>query len=70
MHVAISPVLLGHGERLFAFDDAPANYRCIGFEASPYAMHARFARLEVRRDGPGVGDAVPPRKGDQTTTCS
>lgn len=45
MHVAISPVLLGQGERLFAFDDAPVNYRCIGFEASPYAMHARFARL-------------------------
>ncbi len=44
MHVAVSPVLLGGGQRLFAFDDAPVRYRCTGFEASPYAMHARFER--------------------------
>jgi dihydrofolate reductase len=44
MHLALSPLLLGRGERLFAFDDAPVAYRCTGFAPSAHAVHASFVR--------------------------
>jgi dihydrofolate reductase len=40
MHLAISPVLLGSGEHLFAGLDAPAlGYRCAEHVATPNATH-------------------------------
>jgi dihydrofolate reductase len=45
MHVAIVPILLGRGERLF--DDprgAPAGYECVEHVCTPAVIHVRFAR--------------------------
>ena len=45
MHIAISPVLLGAGERLFEGIDLPAlGYACTGHESSPLATHVIIAR--------------------------
>jgi dihydrofolate reductase len=45
MHVAISPVLLGAGERLFEGVNLPAlGYACTRHERSPLATHAVFTR--------------------------
>jgi dihydrofolate reductase len=45
MHVAISPVLLGSGERLFDGIDLPAlGYACTKHEASALATHVVLAR--------------------------
>jgi dihydrofolate reductase len=45
MHLAISPVLLGSGERLFEGIDLPTlGYACTSYVASPLAMHVVFAR--------------------------
>jgi dihydrofolate reductase len=45
MHLAISPVLLGSGERLFEGVDLPAlGYACTTHVASPLATHVVFAR--------------------------
>lgn len=45
MHVAISPVLLGAGERLFEGVNLPAlGYACTRHEASPLATHVVFTR--------------------------
>jgi dihydrofolate reductase len=45
MHVAISPVLLGAGERLFDGVDLPAlGYACTTHAASPQATHVVFTR--------------------------
>ena len=45
MHVAISPVLLGSGERLFEGVDLPAlGYACTRHEASPLATHLIISR--------------------------
>lgn len=45
MHLAISPILLGSGERLFDHLDGGAHgYECVEFVGSPAAAHARFAR--------------------------
>ena len=45
MHVAISPVLLGSGERLFEGVDLPAlGYACTRHEASPLATHLLITR--------------------------
>ncbi len=45
MHIAISPVLLGSGERLFEGIDLPAlGYTCIKHQASERATHVVFAR--------------------------
>ena len=43
--MAIAPVLLGSGERLFdGLDDLPDRYECVELVASPAAVHARIAR--------------------------
>lgn len=45
MHVAISPVLLGAGERLFDGVNLPAlGYACTRHERSPLATHVVFTR--------------------------
>ena len=45
MHVAIAPVLLGSGERLFEGVNLPAlGYACTRWEASPLATHVVFTR--------------------------
>ena len=45
MHIAIVPVLLGSGERLFDhLQGGPLGYTCVEFAGSPAAVHARLAR--------------------------
>src|SRR2546421_1323525 len=45
MHVAIVPILLGSGERLFDhLDGAAAGYGCVELVSSPSVAHARFVR--------------------------
>jgi dihydrofolate reductase len=45
MHLAIVPVLLGTGERLFDhLDGGPHGYACVEFVASPSVAHVRLAR--------------------------
>ena len=46
MHLAIVPVLLGGGERLFdRLDGGPVGYDCVEFVSSPSVAHLRFARI-------------------------
>jgi dihydrofolate reductase len=45
MHVAIVPVLLGKGERLFDhLDGGPIGYECVELVSSPSVVHVRFAK--------------------------
>jgi dihydrofolate reductase len=45
MHIAISPVLLGSGERLFDGVDLPAlGYACVRHDATARATHVILAR--------------------------
>ena len=45
MHIAVSPVLLGSGERLFEGVDLPAlGYACIRHDATPLATHLIIVR--------------------------
>ena len=45
MHVAIVPVLLGRGERLFDhLDGGPRRYECVEVVSSPSVAHVRLAR--------------------------
>jgi dihydrofolate reductase len=45
MHLAIVPILLGNGERLFDHLDGGAiGYECVELVSSPAVVHARFAR--------------------------
>ncbi len=45
MHVAIAPILLGGGTRLFDnLSDGPIGLECVEFVSSPTVVHARFAR--------------------------
>jgi dihydrofolate reductase len=54
MHLAIVPVLLGSGERIF--DDlgpSASNYRCVEHVSSPAVTHVRLARSAVNQP-PGL----------------
>jgi len=45
MHLAIVPVLLGRGERLFDnLEGGPIGYECVEFGSSDSVVHARFIR--------------------------
>ena len=45
MHLVITPVLLGSGERLWDnLDDGLAGYACVELVSSPSVVHARFAK--------------------------
>jgi dihydrofolate reductase len=45
MHIAIAPILLGGGERLFDnLGPDPIPYECVQLVSSPAAVHARFVR--------------------------
>lgn len=45
LHLAIAPVLLGRGERLFdGLDAAAAGYECVELTSSPSVTHVRLAR--------------------------
>jgi dihydrofolate reductase len=45
MHVAVVPVLLGSGERLFDhLDGEPPGYECVEFVSSPAVAHVRLSR--------------------------
>jgi dihydrofolate reductase len=66
VHLAIVPVLLESGERLFDHvDGGPVGYECVEFVCSPSVVHARLARtsgaLVAEEDnpvaeGPGLGE--------------
>lgn len=45
MHIAVAPIFLGGGERLFDnLDGGPAGYTCVDLVSSPSVTHARFVR--------------------------
>lgn len=45
MHLAIVPILLGSGERLFDhLDGGPVGYRCVELVSSPAVVHVRLVR--------------------------
>jgi dihydrofolate reductase len=45
MHLAIVPILLGGGERLFDnLDGDPVGYECVELASSSSVVHARFTR--------------------------
>jgi dihydrofolate reductase len=45
MHLALVPILLGSGERLFDhLDGGPVGYECVELVGSPSVVHARFVR--------------------------
>jgi dihydrofolate reductase len=45
MHIAIVPIFLGDGERLFDhLDGGPIGYECVELVSSPSVTHARFIR--------------------------
>jgi dihydrofolate reductase len=46
MHVAVVPIVLGAGERLFDhLDGGPDGYECVELVSSPAVAHVRFARV-------------------------
>ena len=48
LHVAIVPILLGDGERLWdGLDGGSAGYECVELISSPSVVHARFVRSGV-----------------------
>ncbi len=48
LHVAIVPILLGSGERLFDnLDGSPEGYECVEFKGSSAVAHVRFARTSA-----------------------
>jgi dihydrofolate reductase len=45
LHVAIVPIFLGAGERLFdRLDGGPFGYKCVELVSSPWVTHAHFVR--------------------------
>jgi dihydrofolate reductase len=52
LHLAVVPVLLGRGERLFDhLGEGPAGYECTEWASSPSALHVRLARAASPRSG-------------------
>jgi dihydrofolate reductase len=50
LHLAIVPILLGSGERLFEhLDGGPVGYECVEFVSSPAVAHVRLARTAAPR---------------------
>jgi hypothetical protein len=49
MHVAIVPVLLESGERIFDHLDGSGGYHCVEFVSSPSVSHVRLKRDPVGR---------------------
>jgi len=48
LHVAIVPILLGSGERLFDhLDGGPQGYECVELACSPSVAHVRFSRVSA-----------------------
>jgi dihydrofolate reductase len=46
MHLAIVPILLGGGERLFDhLDGGPEGYECVELVGSPAVVHVRLVRM-------------------------
>ncbi|WP_370098786.1 dihydrofolate reductase family protein [Streptacidiphilus sp. MAP12-20] len=53
LHIALVPVLLGRGERLFEhLDGGPEGYECVEFVSSPSVAHLRFERTGRRAQAP------------------
>jgi dihydrofolate reductase len=48
MHLAIVPVLLGRGERVFDDHALTTDFECVEFVSSPAVAHARFVRTSPR----------------------
>lgn len=49
MHVAIAPILLGAGERLFDhLDGGPVGYECVELVSSPAAAHVRLVKAGAK----------------------
>lgn len=54
LHLAIVPVLLGSGERLFDhLDGGPTGYECVELVSSCAVAHARFVRTGIQPRTPG-----------------
>jgi dihydrofolate reductase len=52
LHLAITPILLGSGERLFDnLDGGPAGYGCVELVSSPAATHVRLALMAANAPG-------------------
>ncbi len=52
MHIAMSPVLLGAGERLFEGINLPAlGYACTRHQSTPLATHVIFTRQAAHKEG-------------------
>jgi dihydrofolate reductase len=55
LHLAIVPILLGGGERLFddvgpdGLDGAPDGLECVEFVSSPAVAHVRFAKSQISK---------------------
>jgi dihydrofolate reductase len=47
MHIAMAPLLIGSGERVFPESAPPAGYRCVEHTSSPAVVHLRFVRDRV-----------------------
>jgi dihydrofolate reductase len=51
MNLAIVPILLGNGERLWdRLDGFSSDYECVGLVSSPAVVHARFTRRAPPRE--------------------
>ncbi len=61
LHVAVVPLLLGGGERLFAQLEGAPPLECAGVLSSPAAAHVRLARSLASRACEGVPGAAPSR---------